>query len=259
MRTLGPKIRFHVAAADKQAIARSEQAKRAAELKYRFKPDSLYDELTGELFSGMRRFADEHRLCVAKRGNKERNEAIHAALAKADSAFESRFGFKRKGQWTVEVSDPIRRVCLQAADYFLWAVQRFFETRFYPATKSPVMDKATGAAIREGRYLNLVWPQITEIHDLHFGSDHGTRWSQAKPLTISFAKNKEATDAGSLRFSRRGAEFCPWRTERRRVKPQSQVEFNRCSPEARCALTEEVANSHDFVAAEDSSGHLLIG
>jgi hypothetical protein len=185
LRQQGPKVRFHAVAADKAAIAKDEQAKRAADPKYRYKPDSLYDELTGELFSGMHRFADEHRLCVAQRGNKQRNEAIRAALAKADSTFESRFGFKRKGQWTIEVSDPIRRVCLQAADYFLWAVQRFYEIRFDPATKSPALDKATGAPVREDRFLNLVWPQITEIHDLHFGTDHGTRWSHAKPLTLA--------------------------------------------------------------------------
>lgn len=185
LREQGPKIRFHVVAADKAVIANGEQAKRSVDSKYRYRPDSLYDELTGELFSGMHRFADEHRLCVAQRGNKQRNEAIRAALAKADSTFESRFGFRRKGQWTIEVSDPIRRVCLQAADYFLWAVQRFFEIRFDQATKSLVLDKTTGAPVREDRFLNLVWPQITEIHDLHFGTDHGSRWSHARPLTIA--------------------------------------------------------------------------
>ena len=52
--------------------------------------------------------------------------SLRTALAEANAAFESRFGYRRKGQWGVEVSDPTRRVCLQAADYFLWAVQRFF-------------------------------------------------------------------------------------------------------------------------------------
>lgn len=185
LREQGQKVRFHAVAADKAAIAKEEQAKRAADPQYRYKPDSLYDELTGELFSAVHRFADEHRLCVAQRGSKQRNEAIRASLAKADSTFESRFGFERKGQWSIEVSDPIRRVCLQAADYFLWAVQRFFEARFDPATQSPVLDKTTGAPVREDRFLNLVWPQIMEIHDLHFGTDHGTRWSHAKPLSLA--------------------------------------------------------------------------
>ena len=181
----GPKIRFHAVVADKQANARVEQAKRAANAKYRYRPDSLYYQLTGELFSGMHRFADEHRLCVAKRGNKERNEALKAALAEADARFADRFGLRRPGEWTITVSDPIRHVCLQATDYFLWAVQRFYEARFDPATKQPLLDKAPGLPAREDRYLNLLWPQITEIHDLHYGESNGTRWTHARRLTVA--------------------------------------------------------------------------
>lgn len=180
----GPKIRFHAAIADKHAIAHVEQAKRAANAKYRYRPDSLYDQLTGELFSGMHRFADEHRLCVAKRGNKERNEALTTALAEADAKFADRFGLRRPGEWTITVSDPIRHVCLQATDYFLWAVQRFHEARFDPTTKQPLLDKATRLPAREDRYLNLLWSQITEIHDLHHGESSGTRWTHARPLTL---------------------------------------------------------------------------
>ena len=181
----GPKIRFHVVIADKHAIARAEQIKRNADPKYRYRQDSLYDALTRELFSGLHRFADEHRLCVAKRGNKERNEAIRNALATADATFESRFGFRRKGQWVVEVSDPTRQACLQATDYFLWSVQRFFEIRFDGTTKQPIVDRDNGQPVREDRYLNLVWPQITEIYDLHFGPEQGTRWTHADPLTLA--------------------------------------------------------------------------
>jgi hypothetical protein len=47
---------------------------------------------------------------------------------------------------------------LQAVDYFLWALQRFYEQRFHPATG----EKLT----REDRYLNLFWSQMAEIHDL---------------------------------------------------------------------------------------------
>jgi hypothetical protein len=81
--------------ADKHAIAHAEQAKRTTDPKYRYRPDSLYDHLTGELFSGMHRFADEHRLCVAKRGNKERNEALSRdhAEGRRSSGVRSRVDF----------------------------------------------------------------------------------------------------------------------------------------------------------------------
>jgi hypothetical protein len=50
--------------------------------------------------------------------------------------------------------DPNATVCLQAVDYFLWAVQRFYERR-------------------EIRFLDLMWPQIGEIHDLDHGKPGG--------------------------------------------------------------------------------------
>ncbi|MBC8009001.1 MAG: DUF3800 domain-containing protein [Burkholderiales bacterium] len=209
----GPKIRFHAVVADKQVIARTEQHQRASTPGHRYRPDSLYDHLTGELFAGMHRFADEHRLCVARRGNKERNDAIRTALATADATFADRFGFRRKGQWIVEVSDPTRQACLQATDYFLWAVQRFLEIRFDGSTKQPVADRETGIPVREDRYLNLLWPQITEIHDLHFGPETGNpmdtcpSFNSRRPLPDS--EKFKAPDIGIFRFSRHEAEFCP--------------------------------------------------
>ena len=62
------------------------------------------------------------------------------------------------------MSDPTRQACLQATDYFLWAVQRFFEIRFNGTTKQPVVERDTGLPVMADRYLNLTWPQITEIY-----------------------------------------------------------------------------------------------
>lgn len=42
----------------------------------------------------------------------------------------------------------------------------------------------TREKIREDRYLNLLWPQIAEIHDLHFGPGYGTHFTHQKPLTL---------------------------------------------------------------------------
>lgn len=73
------------------------------------------------------------------------------------------------------VTFPDTTVCLQVVDYFLWAIQRFYEVRVHHTTSEE---------IREDRYLNLLWPQIVEIHDLHFGPSHGTHFTDQKPLTL---------------------------------------------------------------------------
>ncbi len=105
------------------------------------------------------------------------NQAIRTAIEQAERDFEQKFGFSRGGNdaWEIIISNPKETVCLQAVDYFLWAVQRFYEVRRHPTT---------GEEIREDRYLKMLWPQIGEIHDLDFGADYGTYFTAQRPLTL---------------------------------------------------------------------------
>ena len=75
---------------------------------------------------------------------------------------------------------------MQAVDYFLWALQRFYEPR---------KNEKTGEVVREDRYLRMLWPQIGEIHDLHHGPDRGTYFNQGNPLLMEsrFALSKGKT------------------------------------------------------------------
>ena len=129
------------------------------------------------LFGKLDRFADRHELCVAKRGNRDRNQAVKDAIAHAEYDFENAYGFARAGidKWAIMITDPIKTVCLQAVDYFLWAVQRFYELREHPMTHE---------FIREDRYLNMLSSQIGQIHDRDFGPVRGTYWNANNPLTI---------------------------------------------------------------------------
>jgi hypothetical protein len=106
-------------------------------------------------------------VCFAKRGKKDRNQAIKSALEAAEREFEQKFGLSRGGEdvWHIIISDPKQTVSLQAVDYFLWGMQRFYERR-------------------EDRFLNMLWPQIEQIHDLDFGPSQGAFYSKQRPLTI---------------------------------------------------------------------------
>lgn len=103
--------------------------------------------------------------------------SIRTAFQAAEREFEQKFGLSRGGEdaWNIVISDPKQTVCLQAVDYFLWAVQRFYEAR---------MHAETGEIVREDRFLKMLWPQIVEIHDLDFGPSQGTFFTKQKALTL---------------------------------------------------------------------------
>ena len=136
-------------------------------------------------------FADEHWLFIAKRGAKSRNGAIVRALEQAEKEFVDRFGVTLNIRWDVTISDPVATVCLQAADYFLWALQRFYEER----EKSKTMGR-----LREDRYLNMLWPQFATVQDLHFGdSNSGMTFTHNNPLTLE--TRFEASEKGKKKMS----------------------------------------------------------
>ncbi|MCX6036580.1 MAG: hypothetical protein NTW99_01550, partial [Chloroflexi bacterium] len=61
---------------------------------------------------------------------------------------------------------------LQAADYFLWALQRFYERR-------------------EDRFLDFIWPAVRLVHDLDDTRQnaYGVYYTQKKPLTLAALEN----------------------------------------------------------------------
>jgi len=185
LRQFGSALRFHAVVCDKVHILRYETAKRATAPGYRYNPNELYDGLVRNLFGTFHHIADRYQLCIAQRGEKDRNRAIAQALEHAELDFEQKFGFSRGGIdcWKITISNPETFVCLQAVDYFLWAVQRFYEARF-DHDGNKLRDPATGLEIREERYLKMIWPQIGEIHDLHFGPSSGTFFTAQKSLCL---------------------------------------------------------------------------
>ncbi len=177
LRRAGQALRFHAVVCDKQVLLQHEIDHRQANSAYRYQPDMIYDGLIRSLFSKFHRMADSYEVCIAKRGAKDRNHAIQAAIIHAEQDFVAKFGFSRGAQenWNITISNPRETACLQAADYFLWALQRFYEPRLHPKTGEP---------LREERFLKLLWPQIGEIHDLNFGPQYGTYFTSKRILTL---------------------------------------------------------------------------
>jgi len=178
LRSFGSAIQFHAVVCDKLSVLKEEKMKRVEIHNYRYNPDHLYDRLTRSLFGKFHQMANRYQLWIAKRGTKGRNAALLQALENAEGDFERTFGFSRGGiaAWTLSISNPKTTVCLQAVDYFLWALQRFYEPRLHPIT---------GELTRQDRFLNALWAQVIEIHDLHHGPPQGTFFTQVNPLQLS--------------------------------------------------------------------------
>ena len=83
----------------------------------------------------------------AQRGHKPRAKAFVDAIAHEDKSIEMLSGLSRPKPLEVVCGVPKDHAGLQAMDYFLWALQRFYERG-------------------ETRFLDYVWPQTLEIIDL---------------------------------------------------------------------------------------------
>ena len=174
LRELGDDLRFHAVVADKMELAIRETKRREHDPKARYQENSVYDGLIRELYGKFHRIADEFHICIARRGKSDRNKALRTAIEHAEKDFEAKFGFGRDADWHINVSDPNASACLQAVDYFLWAVQRFYERR-------------------ESRFLDMIWPQIGEIHDLDHGKPGGVffKGDECPTLDTAFPRKHE--------------------------------------------------------------------
>lgn len=171
---LGARVRFYAVVKDKTHLATYVQQQNARDSGYRYRENEQYDLLVKELFDKLHHMADEVRICFAKRGNKPRNTAFRSALEQAAASFARSFGFAHPATNEVISSTPPHGPGLQAVDYYLWALQRFYERH-------------------EERYLELIWSQVGEIHDLDRleKGRRGVFYNRQKPLNLAAFEKKK--------------------------------------------------------------------
>lgn len=163
-------VRFYAAVRDKTALLAYVQQRNEREPEYRYKGDELYDTLVEELFRRFHPVADQLNICFAKRGNRARTHAFKSAIERAEARFEQDYGTRRSASVSIIASTPAESAGLQAVDYFLWALQRYYERK-------------------EERYAELIWPKVVEVHALdqvaqgHQGVRHiGVTYNEKRPL-----------------------------------------------------------------------------
>lgn len=141
-------LRFVAGVRDKLRLVDYALQRHRIDPAYRYDPagHELYDELTWHLFSRLHGWSD-HKIVFAQRGHKPRTKAFVDAIAHEGDGFARDFGLSKPKPTEVLCSVPKDHAGLQAVDYYLWALQRFYERG-------------------EARYLNFEWPQTLEVLDL---------------------------------------------------------------------------------------------
>ena len=99
--------------------------------------------------AGALTLSDQFNICFSKRGKSDRTAALKKAIEEAVQQFEQDFGIANRAAVQISHSSPPQSGGLQAVDYVLWALQRFYE---YAQT-----EKRVSVVSCRFRYRNIAW------------------------------------------------------------------------------------------------------
>jgi hypothetical protein len=111
---------------------------------------------------------DEYRIYFARRHKSNRTDALREQLLRAQKRFCERWKRESTSKVSVVSRNFYQEAGLQAVDYFLWALQRFYERR-------------------EERYIEYLWPKVSLVRDVDDTrrAKYGEYYTREKPLTIA--------------------------------------------------------------------------
>lgn len=165
-------LKFSAVVRDKNVLLQEVQRRNASDARYRYRADGheLYDDLSARLFDGCQ-LVGKQDVTFAVRGSKPRTAALKAVLDAMDGGFDALADPHGVGRTSVHSGFPSQSAGLQACDYLLWALQRFYERG-------------------EDRYLKAMWPCFTRVLDLDVPAVEGERvaaveFNEKHPLTLA--------------------------------------------------------------------------
>lgn len=161
-----PSLGVEVQVAIRRKATLVEEAHALSAMGARFQPTEAYDDLVRRLFRNLLHRADAHHVCFARRGKSDRQDALTTALKRAKESFRRRWKSETDAPFTIRAAVPSSDAGLQVVDYYLWALQRFYERD-------------------EDRYFAAIAGQFKLIMDLDDkrAKDYGRWYSQKDPLT----------------------------------------------------------------------------
>lgn len=159
---------FHFSAIvrDKLNVVAYVRSRNRQDLAYRYHPNELYDYLVRQLFKNRLHKDDEYHIYFARRGKADRTAALQTALEAARQRFCQQHRIVNHATINVIPTTPAACPGQQVTDYFLWALQRFYESG-------------------EVRYIELLWDSVSVIHDMNDTrkTGYGVYYTRKKPLS----------------------------------------------------------------------------
>jgi hypothetical protein len=167
-------MKFFAVVRDKKRIVQLVQEHNKRSPSYRYHPNQLYDRCVSRLFKERLHKDDGYTVYFSRRGSKDRTVALKAALETARNNFRRTWGVQGTGPMDVCPISFRQSAGLQAVDYFLWALQRFFERG-------------------ESRYWEYVWTSVKLVHDVDdlTQNNYGEYYTQRNPLTAAVYQQKK--------------------------------------------------------------------
>lgn len=156
---------FSAVIRDKSVLVEEEQQRRQDNPTYRYQPNTLYDALVSHLFADHLHQHDAYTICFAKRGHADRTSALRRALDIARMAHNEKQGIVSEATIHIQACQPYSQIGLQVVDYYLWAIQRYYERG-------------------EDRYLAMLWPSVEVLYDIDAKTlaGRGVTYTQQQPL-----------------------------------------------------------------------------
>ena len=158
-------IKFYAVVRDMRYVLAYVQERNARDANYRYRPDELYDQTVARLFKDRLHSYETCRISYGVRGTADRTRAFQNALGLARTRFEQKWGKTVTTQIELVPSSPRKEPCLQAVDYMLWALHRYYSRQ-------------------EGRFIEMLWDKVGLIHavDDTANATYGTYYTKKKPL-----------------------------------------------------------------------------
>ena len=165
-------FRFMAVVRNKERVLEYVRQRNAVDLSYRYHSNELYDFMVRVLFKNLLHQDERYEIYFSKRWGQDRTDALKQALQIAQERFAQQWGKQPSSTVNVTPQKPQDTGGLQAVDYFLWSLQRFYERR-------------------EDRYLELLWNSFRLVHDLDDTrkTPYGVYYTRKKPLTLAALDN----------------------------------------------------------------------
>lgn len=166
-------LRFFAVVTDKRRALDYVRQRQAREPSYRYHPNEIYSYLVRRLFRDRLHKDASYDVCFSKRGKSDRTAALQAELEGARRNLQNRWGIVSNAPIRISAGSPVRSPGLQAADYFLWSVQRLYERG-------------------EDRYVRYLCHAFRLVHDIDDTrrARYGEYYTKDRPLTLEVLKGR---------------------------------------------------------------------